>query len=208
VNPFLEVSPVSRSINVLTGYHSLAPLFFPATAPKKPPPPFPRRNGSGSMSRSFSRTSSVSSIYHPPPPPPQPEPPAPVPGRTPGRRGEKRRQADDEENKDEKRRKAGKIVPLRLNGVDEESPRPEVSDTESMRQPPLLPPPLPPDEDIFGTRPPKIVLDSYGLDRSATFVEGAEPPSTGRGKRLRVPQQILDNEAVSRPIFAGCNAHR
>ncbi|GFZ43255.1 hypothetical protein JCM24511_00974 [Saitozyma sp. JCM 24511] len=205
-----------------------APLFFPAKAPRKPPPPFPRRTAL-SRSRSFSRAPSVSSIYHPPPPPIAPQvleeqkklpPPAPVSGRTPGRRGEKRRREDDAKA-DERRRKLGKIVPpqpalprqssadanviasasaqtLPNDGADDDGAdvTPGVRKVEERGS-------NNEDEDIFGKRPaPAALRVAFDTSRQGSAdpgkASGAEPPSTGRAKRVRVPQQVLDNKAAIR----------
>ncbi|EJT45177.1 hypothetical protein A1Q1_06494 [Trichosporon asahii var. asahii CBS 2479] len=99
------------------GDAGVAPRYFPANPPKKPPPPFPNR-------RSLSRAASVASLGAAPPQsaPPSVSPvlPAfPVPnGRSPGRRGEKRPRRPEDD--DRRRRKAGKIVPEPSSGVAED----------------------------------------------------------------------------------------
>jgi hypothetical protein len=127
-----------------------APLFFPIKAPKKPPPPIPR---------AFSRAPSVS-IYAPPP------------RNTPGRRGEKRHH---EVTTDERKRKAGRIVPT----LEKEKP----------------------EEDIFGKRPLKAasmpsILKITNEDPMSDVQSDPNEPSSSK-KRVRVPQQVLDNKAVS-----------
>lgn len=112
-------------------------------------------------------------------------PPAPISGRTPGRRGEKRRRPQDEEE-DQKKRKNGKVV------LDRERSRTAEGDGE---------------EDIFGKHtavksgikfelppPSKAGAEGEG-DEQSQARSGEEPPSTAK-KRPRVPQQILDNKAV------------
>lgn len=236
LHPRRRFAPESPCLGVSHSYEesisrlrrsTVAPLFFPAKAPRKPPPPFPRRTAL-SRSRSFSRAPSVSSIYHPPPPPIAPQvleeqkklpPPAPVSGRTPGRRGEKRRREDDAKA-DERRRKSGKIVPpqpalprqssadanviasasaqtLPNDGADDDGAdvTPGVRKVEERGS-------NNEDEDIFGKRPapaaPRVAFDtSRQGSADPGKASGAEPPSTGRAKRVRVPQQVLDNKAVS-----------
>lgn len=96
---------------------TLAPRYFPANPPKKPPPPFPNR-------RSLSRAASVASLGAAPPQSATPSvspvlPAFPVPnGRSPGRRGEKRPRRPEDD--DRRRRKAGKIVPEPSSGVAED----------------------------------------------------------------------------------------
>lgn len=115
-------------------------------------------------------------------------PPAPVSGRTPGRRGEKRRRPEDEGD-DQKKRKNGKVV------LDREPPRALEGDAGG-------------EEDIFGKHtavksgikfelplPSKAGERGDGGDQEQGRL-GEEPPSTAK-KRPRVPQQVLDNKAVS-----------
>ncbi|KAK8865718.1 hypothetical protein IAR55_000864 [Kwoniella newhampshirensis] len=191
-----------------------APLFFPAKAPKKPPPPFPNR--------SLSRTSSISSsIYHPPQPPPFPAPVpvrAPVAGRTPGRRGEKRPRhfdPDAEARQDElRKRKSGRIVFERATSASSRG-------TGAEEPGPSNTPVVEGDEDIFGRRATASVglTTSVSMSRAASGdravdhspsgaplaaegTDGAEggndAPNTGKAKRVRVPQQVLDNKAAIR----------
>jgi hypothetical protein len=109
---------------------------------------------------------------------------ATISGRTPGRRGEKRKRPQAEE--DEKKRKSGKIVLDKDN-----SRRLEVDEGDG-------------DEDIFGKRPSikgsisfELPSKSDGLDGGKEGEEGGEEaPSTAK-KRSKIPQQILDNKAVS-----------
>lgn len=163
-----------------------APLFFPSKAPRKPPPPFPRRSGSVT----FSRATSVSSIYAPPPIATLP-PPAPVSGRTPGRRGEKRPKPPDSALEDENRkRKQGRIVPVALPRQTSVQPESQTQGEPPDRQSSLVRVKIE-EEDIFGKRP------SVPLIKPADETKAQEPPSTGRAKR-RVPQQVLDNKAAIR----------
>ncbi|WWD18103.1 hypothetical protein CI109_102551 [Kwoniella shandongensis] len=210
-----------------------APLFFPAKAPKKPPPPFPNR--------SLSRTSSLSSsIYHPPPQASSSvasvasaqtsvsaptAAPAPVSGRTPGRRGEKRpRKYDpdiDGREDNTRKRKAGRIVFDRTASATsasvgfEEGAAPAGMTANAERE----------EEDIFGRRTTASIgpSASISMSRAASsekminqhlhsegageMTDGAEgggtgnddgAPNTGRAKRVRVPQQVLDNKAAVR----------
>lgn len=114
-------------------------------------------------------------------------PPAPISGRTPGRRGEKRKRPQSEE--DEKRRKSGKVV------VDREGSQSSKRDAEGDGDE---------DEDIFGKRPSAkaAIFELQTIDQSKLGEtgdgedKGEEQPSTAK-KRPRVPQQILDNKAVS-----------
>jgi hypothetical protein len=154
-----------------------APLFFPTKAPTKAPPPFPNRDAL-SKSRSFQRAISVSSIYAPPAPA---HPAATVTairqngdggsGKTPGRRGEKRKR--DAGKEEDRMRRAGKIVPPRLAQVDQDA---DVAGSEVLPGENLVD-----DEDIFG--------------RPANGANGADEGNVR--KRGKVPQQILDNKAVS-----------
>jgi hypothetical protein len=174
---------------------SLAPLFFPS------------RSFSKKLShRPLSRTTSSASIYTPPvlqhsisAPIPVVRthslskaststqlPPAPISGRTPGRRGEKRKRSQAEE--EVKKRKSGKVV------VDKEGSLPK-GDVDGDA-----------DEDIFGKHPSIKSAISFELpvgdERQATNPGGVENggeglPSTAK-KRPRVPQQVLDNKAVGR----------
>jgi hypothetical protein len=107
---------------------------------------------------------------------------APVTGRTPGRRGEKRKRPSEEE--DEKKRKNGKIV------LDKERSISLSRMNSGMSE----------EEDIFGTRPP------FKSGPSSDFIPGSrlgvkpdgdeEIPSATK-KRSKIPQKILDNKAVS-----------
>jgi hypothetical protein len=107
-----------------------------------------------------------------------------IPGRTPGRRGEKRKRPQAEE--DEKKRKSGKIV------LDKDNSRRSLEDDRDG------------DEDIFGKRPSMRGSISFELPNKSDGPTGGkegeeggdEPPSTAR-KRSKIPQQILDNKAVS-----------
>lgn len=169
-----------------------APLFFPSKAPVKAPPPFPNRNAL-SKSRSFQRAASVNSIYAPPPP----VPPIPVPkaslesgsGRTPGRRGEKRKR--DVGKEEDRMRRAGKIVPSRLQQMDVVDGITDADDTALFE-------PLGDnindneEEDIFGTKAPMtngVITADEGSSR----------------KRGKVPQQVLDNKAVSSTHQSVCD---
>ncbi|OCF32903.1 hypothetical protein I316_05540 [Kwoniella heveanensis BCC8398] len=213
-----------------------APLFFPAKAPKKPPPLF--------LSRSLSRTSSLSSsIYLPPQPHSHTQQgsiatssksvstlpasaPAPVSGRTPGRRGEKRpRKLETEDlNQDgDRKRKTGRIVPERPP-LSRSQVRSSSTGMERMSSgtPIMLDTPTEgEEEDIFGKRASSAMsvpgigtsshLPAANLSRwnsvdgaqHATADDGMiadddDPPNTGRSKRVRVPQQVLDNKATIR----------
>nr|XP_019050576.1 hypothetical protein I302_01013 [Kwoniella bestiolae CBS 10118]OCF29506.1 hypothetical protein I302_01013 [Kwoniella bestiolae CBS 10118] len=190
-----------------------APLFFPAKAPKKPPPLFP--------SRSLSRTSSVSSsIYHPPVSQGGPSAPAPAPisGRTPGRRGEKRPRKmeladrDDDEEGDKRKRKSGKIVldkttisVVKMEHMSSSSTKllevkkEEEGSSEEEEE-----------EDIFGKRSKSITpvpsllmrrsksADSLGGPNSNPVSDDGTPNGLGAKKRVRVPQQVLHNKAAIR----------
>lgn len=152
------------------------PLFFPANARK--PLPFPNRS-SLAKSKSFQRSHSVSSIYAPPPPPviAEVKPIGPISGRTPGRRGEKRpRSSTDDE---ERRRKSGKVVMVKEEPLEI---KPKISEEEIETDI---------GEDIFGTRPQRV---EGGPSSDGTAVGET---STSAKKRVRVPQQVLDNKAVS-----------
>lgn len=180
-----------------------APLFFPS------------RSFSKKLShRPLSRTTSSASIYAPPvlqhsvsAPIPVVRthslgeaststqlPPAPISGRTPGRRGEKRKRPQAEE--DEKRRKSGKVV------VDREGSQTSKRDAEGDGDG---------DEDIFGRRPSAKaasfelqLIDKSELGEPGDGEDkGEELPSTAK-KRPRVPQQILDNKAVSDSMYRLC----
>jgi hypothetical protein len=146
--------------------------------------------------------------------------PAPISGRTPGRRGEKRKRPDgegegshaaDQKDLDERRRRSGKIVPSRSlissnhSGHDTNHEASRLADIEQ--------------EDIFGSRPDRVsaVADEHvKLGRHSSERLSANPDdaqqdmrtsdaagdemqgtSGGRTKRSRIPQQILDNKAVS-----------
>jgi hypothetical protein len=109
----------------------------------------------------------------------------PPPGRTPGRRGEKRRKVEGED--DERRRRGGRIV---LNRTDSEEKAAHIIKDER--------------EDIFGkkehaggstSRLPKIadIKQESGMGSGNDSAGGG---SMSKGKRIRVPQQILDNKAV------------
>lgn len=121
-------------------------------------------------------------------------PSAPLSGRTPGRRGEKRRRTQTEtEEDDERKRRSGKIV------VEKQEDKPNLPSLE--------------DEDIFGKRPvtiKKISFDTATANTSAqagdtaegstdSHLGGGDPQSTSK-KRARPPQQVLDNKAVSPSI--------
>ena len=162
------------------------PLLFPARAPTKLPPPFPRR--SAPISRSISRTPSIASIYQPPLPAPA-VPPAPVYRRTPGRRGEKRpRLAAEEMEEDEKKRKTGRIVPLREAII--------LSELQSLDDPSLSQPPSPlTDEDTLGTRIANLRRNHEESDGSLVMVGGDGSP-TGRWRRDRMILQVANNKAV------------
>ncbi|WWC96760.1 hypothetical protein V866_003633 [Kwoniella sp. B9012] len=199
-----------------------APLFFPAKAPQKPPPLFPSR----SLSRTSSVSSSIYHPPQPQPQPPsrshsRNEPPAPVSGRTPGRRGEKRpRKLDLKEGDDDKRkRKSGKIVldkPIKMERIptssspkhpdvkkeEAKSQRDDNDDDEDEEE-----------EDIFGKRSKSITpIPPISMHRSKsseslstvnplsddlTGTVNGEMSSTTK-KRVRVPQQVLDNKAAIR----------
>ena len=100
----------------------------------------------------------------------------------------------------EKRRKAGKIVPPRLDQA-ETSCQAEESTVEVMQI--IAPPPVPPapEEDIFGARPSKVVIHNEDADRIVFLATEGEAFSTGRTKRDSMPQQILDNKAVRTCLF-------
>ena len=175
--------------------HELAPLFFPS-----------RSFNQKKSHRPLLRTTSSASIYAPPvlqhsvsAPVPlvrnhsqsrvesraDQQPSSTISGRTPGRRGEKRKRPQAEE--DEKKRKSGKIV------LDKATSQSRVLDTD-----------IEGDEDIFGKRPSVKSSISFELPTKSDGAErvtegedrGDDLPSTAK-KRPRVPQQILDNKAVS-----------
>jgi len=112
-----------------------------------------------------------------------------IPGRTPGRRGEKRKRPQAEE--DEKKRKSGKIV------LDKDTSQRSLEDEGDG------------DQDIFGKRPSMKGSISFELPNKSDGVDGGkegeeggeEPPSTAK-KRPKIPQQILDNKAVSFGLHA------
>ena len=108
-------------------------------------------------------------------------------GRTPGRRGEKRRRPEDAKEEDERRRKAGRIISdrIHLDLVDEGLLR-DGSDVPDNR--PVSAPPIPPDEDIFGKPGPSSLVDSPD--------QATDTASANRAKRVRVPQVVLENKAV------------
>jgi hypothetical protein len=186
---YLEVSHSSP----LDSADNLAPLFFPSRSFNKK-----------ISHRPLLRTTSSASIYAPPVL--QHSISAPVPlvrthssrsetrddqphsatisGRTPGRRGEKRKRPQAEE--DEKKRKSGKIV------LDKDNSRRSVEDEGDG------------DEDIFGKRPAMKGSISFELPSKSDGVEGGKEGETGgeealstAKKRSKIPQQILDNKAVS-----------
>lgn len=166
-----------------------APLFFPSKAPSKAPPPFPNRD-TLSKSRSFQRATSVNSIYAPPPVPVAPSVQAQATkgaleqasGKTPGRRGEKRKR--DVGKEDDRMRRAGKIVPPRLQELSlplqsaEGQGATDVGE-DNDDQLPLLGTDA--EEDIFGMK---------------SQVNGTNGDQASGRKRQKVPQQILDNKAV------------
>jgi hypothetical protein len=187
---YLEVSPSSP----LDPADNPAPLFFPSRSFNKK-----------ISHRPLLRTTSSASIYAPPvlqhsisAPVPLVRthssrsesrsdqlPSATIPGRTPGRRGEKRKRPQAEE--DEKKRKSGKIV------LDTDTSRRSVEDEGDG------------DEDIFGKRPSmkgsisfELPNKSDGVEGGGEGEEGGEEPSATAKKRPKIPQQILDNKAVSR----------
>jgi len=109
---------------------------------------------------------------------------ATISGRTPGRRGEKRKRPQAEE--DEKKRKSGKIV------LDKDNSRRSIQNEGDG------------DEDIFGKRPSmrgsisfELPNKSDGVDGSKEGEEGGEEAPSAAKKRPKIPQQILDNKAVS-----------
>ncbi|RXK42587.1 hypothetical protein M231_00141 [Tremella mesenterica] len=155
-----------------------APLFFPSKAPRKPPPPFPRRSGSVT----FSRAPSVSSIYAPPPPPP-PLPPAPIPGRTPGRRGEKRLRPFDPDE-DDRKRKQGRIIPHLI---------PLISSSSSLKT--LVSPPVNESLQVLGDDSKVKVEEEDIFGKRPVVRPGEEEPSSAGKNKRRVPQQVLDNKA-------------
>lgn len=115
-----------------------------------------------------------------------------ISGRTPGRRGEKRKRPQAEA--DEKKRKSGKIV---LDKDISRGPADEEGDG---------------DEDIFGKRPSvkgstsfEQPIKSDGEGAREGEDRGEEPPSTAK-KRPKIPQQILDNKAVSYSKRLPCQA--
>ncbi|WVQ97058.1 hypothetical protein IAU59_004168 [Kwoniella sp. CBS 9459] len=144
---------------------------------------------------------------------------APVSGRTPGRGGEKRpRELDFDE--DDRMRKTGRIVLDRPSG----SRGPSRSESTGMERMSSGTPVLvdsseePAEEDIFGKRASSVVSISGGISHSGNsmtnrttgsdtehvtqtggpFAETSDPPSLARSKRVRVPQQVLDNKATIR----------
>lgn len=109
---------------------------------------------------------------------------ATISGRTPGRRGEKRKRPQAEE--DEKKRKSGKIV------LDKDTSRRSLEAEGDG------------DEDIFGKRPSvkssigfELANKSNGPDGGQEGEDGGEEPLSTAKKRPKIPQQILDNKAVS-----------
>ena len=151
-----------------------APLLFPSKASKKPPPPFPRR--SQSFSRTFLRAPSTNSIYlHP-----QASRQASLAPPELGPLQAKRRLSADVECPPSK-------VVRRTLGTGQRS----ASETIKPLPPESMPtvPDKTADEDIFGKKP---------LVRKATDLPSVEAESSSaKAKKPRVPQQILDNKAVS-----------
>ncbi|WRT65868.1 uncharacterized protein IL334_002819 [Kwoniella shivajii] len=176
-----------------------APLFFPVKAPKKPPPLFP--------SRSLSRSSSISSsIYHHPQPAAESSQSAgaSLKGRSPGRKGEKRphKMDMDTRNEDERKRKQGKVVldrsakmekrpsfSVKLEGNEEDEEEEDIFGKRSKSITPV--PPL-----VGRTKSTDTNMDNTKNEIAQS--ENDDLPNATKTKRIRVPQQVLDNKAAIR----------
>ncbi|WVR05675.1 hypothetical protein IAU60_002697 [Kwoniella sp. DSM 27419] len=187
-----------------------APLFFPDKKTIK-------RATSIFSSRTLSRASSVSSIYHPPPPAAIVAPPirhassevlVPAGSRSPGRRGEKRPRSMDDVKEGDRKRISGKSIDDRsasggrAQGLNMER---RLSSTATLA--------MPGDDDVFGKRASSVASTSAsaGLNHAERDIpnggEGAategggttgETLSVARSKRVKVPQQVLDNKGTIR----------
>lgn len=186
-----------------------APLFFPSKQPKKPPPPLPfsRRALSRASSRQFSREPSVSNIYAPPVRSNSADAVSVAEEGsvkdekkgTPGRRGEKRpRRA--EEGEEDRRRKSGKIIPPPKG-----EPPPADTDEEEgdiFGRSTSRPPAVAPTGQKSGEQAPQVQVDETGPAAADSML--GDPSPSGKSKRVRVPQQILDNKAVSTSDHPPC----
>ena len=175
---------------------SPAPLFFPSKASKNPPPPFPPRRRSSS--RSFSRAPSVNSIYqHPQHYQHQPD-----------------GQAVD--SHDHTARKRPRSADQNVNEVSPPGPKsthldvPASRDDHSRRSSATSVD----DEDIFGRRAGSVTPRPRS---EHLLLNGIDDPAPGEGsssknKRVKVPQQTLDNKAVRsclcQPAFLATDASR
>lgn len=94
---------------------------------------------------------------------------------------------EGQEKEDEKRRRAGKIVPIsKLPSGPSATTEPLIAVKQE-----TLDAPTEAEEDIFGKRGSSI---GPGLKTEAGTNGGVNDP---KSKRPRVPQQVLDNKAVS-----------